>query len=130
MKRNIFVRIFTILVLIPSVCSTLSALTGNILLFILALIIALLVIAKLPCCRKCETIWVFVMTILIFVPMNIRAYIVHIYPDLIYNEHSLIYYWLVGIEIVFFMLCIETSVCCILSALIWKKQCSLEKLIE
>ena len=109
------------LISVPIALAITASIKISALYFILAIIFAFVVVAVMPICKHYENAWMFFMTAITVVPINIRV-IVHLFSG---GANSLIgVLW--GVILFFVMLSIEELIAGVITRIIWKNQRSFD----
>ena len=120
MKKGI--HSFLLIIILPALSSVISVVVESKILFTISLSITALEIMKFPCCQRFETMWTFILSNIVFLPVSIKLYLYYIYTNWIQEEYPLYYGWFIGIEYVFIIQCSIVAICCILSRVLFRKQ--------
>lgn len=103
------------ILVIPIIISCFGAKSFSITAFILAAVLLLLLVNSMPLFHKHETKWVFMMTFLFTIPINIRVITMSSFINDYYLEYLLSK--IVGYPVLYItLLCTEELVMCVLSA--------------
>lgn len=109
-----------VLMLIPLIPALFAAVRGSVPWLFAAVVLIYILAARLPFCRKRECLWVFVLAVPAFVPVNLRIFFEFHYA-LIADYPSWIFI-MVAIQDITAMLGGETIVLCMMARVIWKDQ--------